>query len=332
MKRAKFASIALFVALATAGAFAQPALDPDGKAYPSRTVRMLVPFPPGGPADLIARFVGQKMSEDFGQTVVIDNRAGGNTAIGAQAVARSPADGYTLFVPMDTTLVMNPLIMPNLPYDAVKDFAPITMLTKSMSLIVTRASDGPKSIAELIAKAKANPGKLNMGAGTITSRLGALMFAKAAGIDVALVPFKGSAEIGQAVLAGTVDFALDSTGTALPLIQSGHYRALAKYTNRPFPMVPDLPSLSVAADLPSIDESSTWIALAAPAGTPRAIIDKIQREVERIYADPVLAERLEKVGIFPVSSTPEELAGYIRSETERWSKVIRENSNLKLLD
>jgi tripartite-type tricarboxylate transporter receptor subunit TctC len=201
-----------------------------------------------------------------------------------------------------------------------------------MTLIVTRASDGPKSIKELIAKAKANPGKLNMGAGTITSRLGALMFAKAAGIDVQLVPFKGSAEIGQAVLAGTVDFALDSTGTSTPLIQSGQYRALAKYTNRPLPLFPDLPSLSVAADLPSIDESATWIALTAPAGTPRPIVEKIQREVAHIFADPVMAERLEKAGIFPLSSTPEELAAFVRTETERWSKVFKENSNLKLAD
>src|SRR5438046_8624211 len=131
---------------------------------------------------------------------------------------------------MDTTLVTYPLITPNLPYDALKDFALVSLLTKNMSLIVTRASDGPKSIKELIAKAKANPGKLNMGAGTITSRLGVLLFAKEAGFDAQLVPFKGSAEISQALLSGTVDFALDSTGTALPLIRGGQYRALAKYS------------------------------------------------------------------------------------------------------
>jgi len=298
-------------------------------AYPNRTVRIIVPFPPGGPADIIARFVGQKMSEDWGQPMVIENRAGGNTAIAAQAVARSAPDGYTLLVPMDTTMVLNPLITPNLPYDPLKDLIPITLLTKSMSLIVVR-SDGPKSIKELIAKAKANPGKLNMGAGTITSRLGAVLFAKTAGIDVQLVPFKGSAEIGQAVLAGTVDFALDSTGTSLPLIEAGKYRALAKYTNRPLPLLPDLPSLSVAADLPDIDESSTWIGLAAPAGTPPAIVDKVHREIAAIYGNAAMVERLEKVGIFPVSSTPAEFEAFIRSESERWAKVLRENSNLKL--
>src|SRR5438105_10289070 len=267
------------MALAAATAPAAAQSDPSAANFPNRPIRIIVPFPPGGPADLIARFVGQRMSEDFGQPVVIENRAGGNTAIGAQAAARAAPDGYALFVPMDTTMVLNPLVMPNLPYDPLKDFAPITLLTKNMSLIVVRGSDGPRTVKELIGKAKASPGKLNMGAGTITSRLGAILFARTAGLDVQFVPFKGSAEIGQAVLAGTVDFALDSTGTSLPLIQSGHYRALAKYSNRPLPLLPDLPSLSEAAGLPAIDESSTWIALAAPAGTPRAIVDKLQREV-----------------------------------------------------
>jgi len=322
--------IALAFALAVAPAFAQGTPEADAASFPNRTVRMIVPFPPGGPADIIARFVAQKMSEDWGQPVVIDNRAGGNTAIGAQAAARAAPDGYTLFVPMDTTMVMNPLVTPNLPYDALKDFAPITLLTRNMSLVVVR-SDGPKTIKELIARAKANPGKLNMGAGTLTSRLGALLFARTAGIDVQLVPFKGSAEIGQAVLAGTVDFALDSSGTSLPLIQGGHYRALAKYSNRPLAVLPDLPSLSVAADLPGLEESSTWIALAAPAGTAPAIVDKVHREVASIYADPAMIAKLEKIGILAVASaTPAELAAFIRSEIERWSKVLKESGNVKL--
>ena len=321
---------ALAFATAAGVANAQGTSDADARNYPNRAIRIIVPFPPGGPADIVARFVGQRMSEDFGQPIVIDNRAGGNTAIGAQAAARSAPDGYTLFVPMDTTMVMNPLVMPNLPYDPLKDFAPITLLTKNMSLVVVRG-DGPKTIKELIARAKANPGKLNMGAGTITSRLGALLFARTAGIDVQLVPFKGSAEIGQAVLAGTVDFALDSTGSSLPLIQAGHYRALAKYSNRPLPILPDLPSLGVAADLPALDESSTWVALAAPAGTAPAIVDKIHREIASIYADPAMIAKLEKAGILAVASTsPAEFDAFIRSETQRWSKVFKASGNIKL--
>src|SRR5262245_65983848 len=194
------------LALALGYAPAQAILGAEPNNYPNRAIRIIVPFPPGGPADMIARLVGQRMSEDWGQPVLVENRPGGNTAIGAQVAARSAPDGYTLFAAMDTTMVLNPLVTPNLPYDPLKDLAPISLLIKTVSLVVVR-SDGPKSIKELIAKAKANPGKLNMGAGTITSRLGALQFARAAGIDVQLVPFKGSAEIGQAVLAGTVDFA-----------------------------------------------------------------------------------------------------------------------------
>jgi tripartite-type tricarboxylate transporter receptor subunit TctC len=319
-----------FACGAMLGAVAGDGRSEDAKAYPSRAVRIIVPFPAGGPADIVARFVGQRMSEDWSQPVVIENRAGGNTAIGAQAAARSAPDGYTLFVPMDTTMVMNPLVTPNLPYDPLRDFAPITLLTKNMSLLVVR-SDGPKTVSELIAKAKASPGRLNMGAGTITSRLGALLFARRAGIDVQLVPFKGSAEIGQAVLAGTVDFAFDSTGTSLPLIQGGQYRALAKYSDRPLPILPDLASLAVAARLPGLDESSTWVALAAPAGTPSAIIDKIHGEVASIYGDPAMIAKLEKLGILAVgSATPAEFDAFIRAETQRWSKVLKDSGNIKL--
>jgi tripartite-type tricarboxylate transporter receptor subunit TctC len=318
------------LALTLGYAQAQAILGAEPNTYPNRTIRIIVPFPPGGPADMIARLVGQRMSEDWGQPVLIENRAGGNTAIGAQAAARSPPDGYTLFAAMDTTMVLNPLVTPNLPYDPLNDFAPITLLIKTVALVVVR-SDGPKTIKELIAKAKANPGTLNMGAGTITSRLGALQFAKAAEIDVQLVPFKGSAEIGQAVLAGTVDFALDSTGTSLPLIEGGRYRALAKYTNRPLPILPDLPSLSAAAELPSLEESSTWVALVAPAGTPAAIVGKIHREVARIHADTALRAKLAKVGIeLSVSASPAEFDAFIRRETDRWSKVLKESGNLKL--
>jgi tripartite-type tricarboxylate transporter receptor subunit TctC len=318
------------LAMALGHVQAQAILSAEPNNYPNRPIRIIVPFPPGGPADMIARLVAQRMSEDWGQPVLIENRAGGNTAIGAQAAARSAPDGYTLLAAMDTTMVMNPLVTPNLPYDPLRDLAPITLLIKTAALVVVR-SDGPKTIKELIAKAKANPGKLNMGAGTITSRVGALQFAKAAEIEVQLVPFKGSAEIGQAVLAGTVDFALDSTGTSLPLIEGGHYRALAKYSNRPLPILPDLPSLSAAAELPALEESSTWVALAAPAGTPAAIIGKIHGEVARIHADTALRAKLEKVGIeLAGSASPADFDAFIRRETDRWSKVLKESGNLKL--
>src|ERR1051326_123032 len=293
----------------------------DAKTYPSRPIRMIVPFPAGGPADTIARIVAQRMFAHWQQAVVIENRAGGNTAIGAELVAKSPADGYTLLVAMDVTMVMNPLVMKNLPYEPLRDFVPVTMLNKSISLITTR-SDGPKTIAELIANAKAHPNTLNMGAGTITSRLGALAFAKAAGIDVALGPFKGSADITQGLLTGAVDFALDSVSNALPLIRAGKFRALAKYSDRPLRIMPDVPSLSVAAGLPGIGESSTWIALVAPRATPAPVIDKLQREVAAIFGDPALEARLREAGLVAESSTPDQLESLIRSDSARWKALI----------
>ena len=317
------------VAIALAAAIAPAAAQSDAANFPNRAIRIIVPFPPGGPTDIIARFVGQRMSERWSQPVVIENRAGANTAIGAQIVAKSAPDGLTLLAGMDTTMVLNPILTANLPYDAARDFAPVTLLAKNMSLMVLR-SDGPATVKELIARAKANPGKLNMGAGTITSRLGALLFAKVAGIEVQLIPYKGSAEIVQGLLSGSIDFALDSVGSSLPMIQSGQFRALAKYSNRPLPLLPELPSLSAAAGLPEIGESATWIGLLAPAGTPSAIVDKLQGEVARIYADPAMQERLQKAGLFPVSSTPAEFDTFIRNETVQWSKVIKDNAGIRL--
>jgi tripartite-type tricarboxylate transporter receptor subunit TctC len=319
----------IVIALLLAGVWSAAEAD-DAQQYPNHTIRIVVPFPPGGPADTIARIVGQRMSERWGQPVIIENRAGGNTAIGAQLVAKSPPDGYTLLVAMDVTMVMNPLVMKDLPYDPLKDFAPVTLLNKSIALITTR-SDGPKTIADLIATAKAHPNTLSMGAGTITSRLGALAFAQSAGIDVTLVPYKGSADITQGLLTSAVDFAIDGVPNALPLIEAGKFRALAKYSNRPLPILPNVPSLSVAANLPDIGESSTWISLVAPAHTPEAIVDKLQREVAQTLGDPVMAERLRKAGLSSDSSTPQELEALIHGDTARWRSVIQSGIADKIL-
>jgi tripartite-type tricarboxylate transporter receptor subunit TctC len=326
-------AFALVFAAALAPAAAQDAAN--AKAFPDKPIHLIVPFPAGGPADTIARFLGQKMTEHWNQPVIIENRAGGNTAIGAQAVAKSPADGYTLLVAMDVTMVMNPLLYTNLTYDPAKDLVPITLLTRSMSLIVVR-SDGPKTLKELIAKAKANPGKLNMGAGTVTSRLGALAFAQAAGMDVQLIPYKGSAEITQGLLTGSVDFTIDSLSNSLALIQAGKFRPLAKYSSRPLPNIPDIPalqSINEAADLPDLSESSVWIGLVGPAGTPKPIVDKLQHEIANIYADPVIFQKLDKAGLFPTDSkSAAEFDDFIRSEKVRWGEVIKEHGGAKLLN
>src|SRR6266478_5487360 len=326
--RTLFFRIAAFLAglavagmLASANAMAQNA----ATTYPTRPVKIVVPFPAGGPTDILARVVAQRLSEVWGQGVVIENQPGANTAIAAARVAKLPADGYTLFAVMDVTMVLNPITNKALSYDPLKDFAPITLASKNTSLLSVRADGGPKTVKELIARAKADPGKLNFGAGIITTRLAGHLFNREAGIDVQYIPFNGSAPTVQGLLTGAVDYIIDGAATSLPLIHSGKLRALAKLNSRPLPALPEVRPLAVEAGIPALDDISTWIGLVAPAGTPRPIVDKIQREVVKMYADPVIAEKLEKSGISAVSSTPEEFDAFVRKELDRWDRVFKES-------
>jgi len=323
---ALLAGFAVAGMLASANALAQ---NLDAAAYPNRPVRIIVPFPAGGPTDILARVVAQRLSEVWGQAVVIENQPGANTAIAAARVAKMPPDGYTLFAVMDVTMVLNPVTNKTLSYDPLKDFAPITLASKNTSLLSVRAEDGPKTVKELIARAKANPGKLNYGAGIITTRLAGYLFNREAGIDVQYIPFQGSPPTVQGLLTGAVDYIVDGAATSLPLIQSGKLRALAKLNSRPLPALPDVKPLAVEAALPALDDISTWIGFVAPAGTPRAIVDKIQREVVTMYADPVIAEKLEKSGINAATSTPEEFDAFVRKELDRWGRVFKD-SGIKL--
>ena len=287
-------------------------------------MRIIVPFPAGGPTDVNIRILGQKLSELWGQGVVIENRPGANTGIGAQAVAKSAPDGYTLLAAMDTTLVMNPATGAAMNYDPFHDFATITLTAKNTSLLTVRASDGPKSIKELIERARASKQKLNYGAGITITRLGGASFAKAAGIEAQLIPYKGSAEVVQGLLTGSVDFILDGVAPSLPLIKAGTFRPLAKLNNRPLSPLPDVPYLADAAGLP-IDEMSSWIGLIAPAGTPPAVIQKIHDDVVRAYADPAVADKLDKAGISPVTTTPAEFDQFFRAEVKRWTTIYNES-------
>src|SRR6202011_1155391 len=238
-------------------------------------------------------------------------------------------DGYTLLAAMDTTMVMNPATIQNLPYDPFRDFAAVTLAAKNTSLLTVRAEDGPNTVEDLIARAKAHSGKLNYGAGIITTRLAGYLFNREAGIDVQYIPFNGSAPTVQGLLTGAVDYVIDGAATSLPLIQSGKLRPLAKLHSRPLPALPKVQPLALEAALPALDDISTWIALVAPAGTPRAIVDKVQREIVNMYADPVIAEKLEKSGISAVSSTPEEFEAFVRKELDRWTRVFKD-SGIKL--
>jgi tripartite-type tricarboxylate transporter receptor subunit TctC len=263
------------------------------------------------------------MGEDWKQPVVIENRPGANTAIGAQVVARAEPDGYTLLAAMDSTLVMNPAAAAPLSYDPFRDFAAITMTAKNTSLLTVRAADGPASVRELIARGKT--GRLTYGAGIVITRLSGYLLGQLAGIELQFIPYKGSSEVVQGLLSGSVDFIIDGAAPSLPLIKSGQFRALAKLNSRPLTQLPDVAPLAVAAGLPGLDDMSSWIGLVAPAGTPKPVIDKIHREVVAIYTDPAVVDRLDKAGINPVTSTPEEFDAFFRSEALRWSRVFKES-------
>jgi tripartite-type tricarboxylate transporter receptor subunit TctC len=320
----RMAAFGLIGSLVIAGASAQTP-DAGAQGYPNRPVRIVVPFPAGGPTDILARVVAQRLSEVWSQPVVIENQPGANTAIAAARVAKMPADGYTLLAAMDVTMVLNPITSKNLSYEPLKDFSLISLAAKNTSLLTVRAADGPASIAELIARAKANPGKLNYGAGIITTRLAGYLFNREAGIDVQYIPFNGSSPTVQGLLTGAVDYIVDGTASHVSLIKSGKLRALAKLNSRPLPALPDVKPLSVEANNPALDDISTWIGFVAPAGTPLAIRQKIQREIATMYKDPAIAQKLQNSGISAVSSTPEEFDAFVRKETDRWSKVFKDS-------
>jgi tripartite-type tricarboxylate transporter receptor subunit TctC len=316
------ASIALLT-LTACSALAQTS----AKDYPSRAIHIVVPFPAGGPADVAARLLGQKMSEDWGQPVIIDNRPGGNTVIGALAVAKAPADGYTLLMAIDSTLVMNQFLYKSPPYDPFNDFVPITTTTKTVSVLAVGAN-GPNSVKELIAQAKAEPGKLNYGAGTITAQLMGYRFHKAAGLDIVYVPFKGTPETVNGLLTGSVQIIYAANVTVNPLIESGKVKALAKLDRRTPPSVANVPDLADAAGLPNLEDMSVWLGLVAPKGTPRPIIDKLQQKVVQIMHDPAMQQKSERTGAFAFTETPEEFGRFMHAEASRWQKVLQE-TNIK---
>jgi tripartite-type tricarboxylate transporter receptor subunit TctC len=292
--------------------------------YPNRPIRIVVPFPAGGPSDVLARIIGQRLSEDWKQPVLIENRVGANTVIGAQVVATAPGDGYTLLMAIDSTLTMNQFLYKNLPYDPIRDFVPITVIAKTMMLLLVNAGSDIRTVGDLIAKQKAEPGKFNYGAGTITSQLSGFLLNKAAGTSAQLVRYNGSAQVTQGLLTNSVQYTIDGPSAAFSLIQDGKFRVLAKFDPRPFPPVPDAPLLSVAAKLSNFDEITVWLGLVAPKGTPQPIVEKLQRQVAQVLADPGIKQKADAAGLFPSTSTPAEFAAFIRKEAERWAPVVKE--------
>src|SRR5262249_21916013 len=315
----RWIAVAWLSAVAVAGAQERQ----ETENFPARSIRIVVPFPAGGPSDVLARLIGQRMTEDWGQPVVIENRPGANTVIGAQVVAKAPPDGYTLLMAIDSTLTMNQYLYRTPPYDPFNDFVPVTLVAKTLQLLMVNAASDVKTAAELIAKAKAAPGKLNYGAGTITTRLTGYLFNKAAGVNTVLVPYNGSAEVTQGLLTRSVDFTFDGPSAAASLIQSGQIRVLAKFDDRPSPPAPGAPPIGTIVK--GIDAISVWLGLVAPKGTSPAIAEKIQREVAKVLTDPAIKAKADAAGLFPVTTTPAEFAAFMAREAERWSVVVKES-------
>jgi tripartite-type tricarboxylate transporter receptor subunit TctC len=318
----RFIALAGLFTLTLGPVAAQNTASDAAKDFPNRSIKIVVPFPAGGPSDVLARLIGQKMSEDWGQPVVIENRPGANTVIGAQIVKAAAADGYTLLMAIDSTLTMNQFLYRTPPYDPIADFAPVTLVAKTMQLLIVNSASEVKTVQDLVGKAKVNAAKLNFGAGTITTKLTGFLFNKAAGVQTVLVPYNGSAEVTQGLLTKSVDFTFDGPSAAASLIQSGQFRVLAKFDDRPFPPAPDAPTVQTV--LPGLDPITVWLGLVAPMGTPPAIVTKLQQEVAKTLADPAIKAKADAAGLYPATGTPAEFSAFIKIEADRWSKVVAE--------
>jgi tripartite-type tricarboxylate transporter receptor subunit TctC len=292
-------------------------------AYPTRTVRIIVPTAPGGGSDSGARLIAQELTKRWGRPIIVENRAGAGTIIGSELVARAPPDGYTL-LSSPSTLATNPSSYKKMPYDALRDFAPITQTLYVPNLIVVHASLPAKSIKELIAFARARPGEIlyaSAGHGT-NPHLTMELFASMAGIKLVHVPYKGSPQGIVDLVAGRVAMIATSSMTVvLPHVKAGRLRALAVTTATRLQTLPEIPTVAEAG-VPGY-EAVQWAGLVAPAGTPREIIDKLQREATSILRSPESRERLAADGFVVVASAPEEFGAFIRSETVKWNKVAK---------
>ena len=293
------------------------------EGWPTRFVRLIVPFPPGGGTDAIARVVAAKLSDIWGQQMVVENRGGGATNIGTETVVRADADGYTILL-QSMPLAVNRFLFPSLNYDAITDLAPVSLLCEYANIMAVPMSSPAHSVAEFIAYAKANRGKVTFassGHGTSVHLSGEL-FKRMAGIEMLHVPYRGAGPALNDLLPGRVDVMFNNIGAVLPLIQGGKLRGLAVTTAKRTPAVPHLPTIAEAG-VPGFDVSS-WYALFAPARTPPEIIRKMHADTVAALSDPATKERLEQLGVVVVGSTPAELAAFLKAEMDKWAPVIKE--------
>ena len=294
------------------------------QTYPGRPVRIIVPYPPGGPTDVLARIVAVKLSEVLGQPFAIDNKAGASGMIGSAEVAKAAPEGYTL-LGNASIHVINPSLYPKAAFDAIADFTPVTQLA-SVPLILVVNNDLPvKNVRELIAYAKANPGKLNFASSgnAAAPHLAGESFKIAAGVQMQHVPYKGSAPALTDLIGGQVQLMFDSMPSAMPHVKAGKLRPLAVTTAKRSAAVSDLPTIAEAG-VPGYD-ISTWYGLWAPKGTPREITERIAAETAKILKLPDVRERYAALGAEPVGSTPDEFSAYCRSELTKWAKIVKES-------
>lgn len=293
------------------------------QTYPTRAITLIVPFPAGGTTDILGRFVGQALSAAWNQPVVVENRGGAGGNIGAAAVAKAAPDGYTLLVGTVGTHAINASLYTKMPYDTLKDFAPVTQIASVPNMLVVTPSLPVGSVTELIAYAKANPGKLNMASsGNGTSiHLSGELFKVMTGVDMVHVPYKGSAPALNDLMGGQVQLMFDNMPSALPQVKGGTLKALAVTTATRSPAMPDLPTVAEAG-VPGF-EASSWFGVFAPAGTPKEIVVKLQTEIARILKSPEMTERLAQQGAVAVGNTPDEFGAYVQSELVKWAGVVK---------
>jgi tripartite-type tricarboxylate transporter receptor subunit TctC len=304
-----------------------PAQRDPAQTYPSRSIRLIVPFAAGGGADLAARAIAQLLTEAWGQSVVVDNRAGANGTIGVEIAARSPPDGYTLTV-ISASHSVNVNLYKDLPYDLVRDFAPITQTTTQPYVLVVNSALPVRSVGDLIAMAKARPNSLNYGSSGIggLSHLSGALFATQANIQLTHIPYKGGSPALQDVVGGQIEMLFSTLLQSHAHIAAGKLRALAVTTATRSPAAAQLPTM-IEAGMPGFVVAG-WYGILAPAGTPAGIVAKLNREIVRILRTPEVREKLASDGSEPVGSTPEEFAAHIKSEIAKWHKVVSE-ANIK---
>lgn len=295
--------------------------------YPVKPIRLIVTYPPGGGADTMARIIAPKLSERLGQQVVVENKAGASGQIGADLVAKSAADGYTILLDA-TAYSVNPSLFPKLPYDPQKDFAPITILIRVPNILVVTPGFAPKSVAELIALAKAKPGQLSYASSGNGSaqHLAAELFKAGAGVDIVHIPYKGGAPAIADVMGGQVPIFFGNMSSALPHVKSGRVRALAVTGSKRSANVPELPTVAESG-VPGY-EVYEWNGLFAPAGTPPAVVTRLQTEVARIMQLPDVSEKLAALGADVVANTPQEAALFLQAEIAKWAAVVK-RANIK---